>query len=489
MGLYSDPPALLPFRHDKPTLLVCWWATSFCSLMIIFRVTGRFIRTERLFREDRIAALALMPLILRMVCVHFILIYGTNNADFTGVNLTATQIHQRSIGSGLLMASRFFYASTLWIFKFAILEFLRRLTDLTWQRAHKATLIAIRWTLAITFIAIFISQFAECQPFAKRWQVLPDPGGQCRQGYVQLLTLATCNIATDALLVIFPIPIILQSHMRLARKVQLIILFSLSLSVVAVTIYRVPHTLWEHGRQQYRSLLASVELIFATAAANALVLGALVRDRGFKKPKFHRPSVAESYDYASSARRPTLHHQWGSDEDLVRDVGIAVDPSLRGRPGSPGSDVSPLSPISRAPIIFPSGDGHEPPWQHDQQKYDEWRPVTGRKLSFFDVGGLLGDSPGSRDSNETHFQASRANPFPASVPAGTAGGQRGVQRGSTALLQDLGGYAWPRNGKTTKGKSQAETELQTIPQSRPLQDYDNHDEAGPKLMDPGGLLS
>ncbi|PHH75765.1 hypothetical protein CDD83_4366 [Cordyceps sp. RAO-2017] len=285
MGLYSDPPSLRAFRDDKPTLLVCWWATSFCSLMILLRVTGRFVRTEKLFREDKISALALVPLALRMVCVHFILLYGTNNADFSRVHLTPLELRQKTIASGLVLASRSFYAATLWVLKYAILEFLKRLTDLTWQRTHQATLVVIRWTLVATFVAVLVSNLVECQPFSHHWQVVPDPGGQCRQGYVQLITMATCNIATDALLVVFPIPIIVRSQMRFRRKLQLIVLFSLSLAVVAVTAYRLPRIIAEHGRQQYRSLLASVELIFATAAANALVLGSFVRDRGVKKPK------------------------------------------------------------------------------------------------------------------------------------------------------------------------------------------------------------
>lgn len=112
MTLYSDPPSLLPFRHDKPTLLVCWWMTSFCACMIFLRVAGRFIRTERLFLEDKIAALAIIPLALRMACVHYILLHGTNNADYTGVVLSTDQLRQKSIASGLVLLSRFFYAAT-----------------------------------------------------------------------------------------------------------------------------------------------------------------------------------------------------------------------------------------------------------------------------------------------------------------------------------------------------------------------------------------
>lgn len=112
MTLYSDPPSLRDFKYDKPTLLVCWWATSFCSIMIFLRIAGRFIRTERLFREDKIAALALIPLLMRMACVHFIILNGTNNSDFTGVTLTESELQNKSIASGLVLASRIFYAAT-----------------------------------------------------------------------------------------------------------------------------------------------------------------------------------------------------------------------------------------------------------------------------------------------------------------------------------------------------------------------------------------
>lgn len=56
------------------------------------------------------AAMAIIPLYLRMGCVHVILIYGTNNAHFT--ELTDEEIRMRSIASGLVLASRVLYAAT-----------------------------------------------------------------------------------------------------------------------------------------------------------------------------------------------------------------------------------------------------------------------------------------------------------------------------------------------------------------------------------------
>lgn len=112
MTLYSEPPALRPFILDKPTLLVCWWITAFCTTIIVLRVAGRFIRSERLFREDRVAALALLPMYMRMACVHVVLFYGTNNAQLADADLSAEDIRHKEIASGLVLASRIFYAAT-----------------------------------------------------------------------------------------------------------------------------------------------------------------------------------------------------------------------------------------------------------------------------------------------------------------------------------------------------------------------------------------
>lgn len=112
MALYSDPPPLRSFSSDKPTLLVCWWITMFCAVIILLRVAGRFVRTERLFREDKMAALALVPLFARMGCVHVIMIYGTNNAQLAGAGLSDEELRKRSIGSGLVLLSRVLYAAT-----------------------------------------------------------------------------------------------------------------------------------------------------------------------------------------------------------------------------------------------------------------------------------------------------------------------------------------------------------------------------------------
>ncbi|KAI1377522.1 hypothetical protein F4677DRAFT_39072 [Hypoxylon crocopeplum] len=468
MSLYTPPPPLHSPDRDKPTLLVCWWITLFCTVIILLRIAGRFVRSEMLFREDKMAALAILPLYLRMGCVHFILIYGTNNAHFT--ELTDREIQMRSIASGLVLASRIFYAATLWILKSAILEFFKRLTSITWNRSHQITLLLIRATLVLTFVAVLISDLTECQPFDHYWQVMPDPGGQCRQGYVQLLTMATCNIVTDLLLVCYPVPIILTSHMGTKKKVQLTLLFSVSLAVVATTGYRVPLIISLGGNQQIRSLLASVELLFATASANTLVLGSFVRDRGVKKTKYRHSSIAADSIDRASERRPTLHRHWGSDEDLVRDLGLGVDRELRDAAEQQKQADKPAKSLT-------SMDN----WQFPQRNPSSARSddsllgrdtliasrsnstATPRRVSFFDVGGLLDGEP-SRSSVRDSYNSSVEPPSPLSPSPTTQASSNGFRRGSQVLLQDLSGLLSPFNSRQSRSSSRCGTELETIPQ-------------------------
>ncbi|KAK7754061.1 hypothetical protein SLS62_003907 [Diatrype stigma] len=501
MTLYSSPPPPHTLEQDKPTLLVCWWITLFCTTIILLRVAGRFVRSEKLFKEDRTAALAILPLFLRMGCVHIALLYGTNNTQFPPemLPLSDEEMRRRTLGSGLVLASRMFYAATLWILKSAVLEFFKRLTSTTWKRSHEITLIFIRITLVVTFIAVLISDLAECRPFHGYWQVLPDPGGRCRQGYVQLITMACCNVITDLLLVFFPVPIILRSHMNTKKKIQLVMLFSLSLAVVVVTLYRVPHVIWAQGSQQTRSLLASVELFFATAAANALVLGSFVRDRGVKKMKFRRTSVAaDSIDQASN-RRPTIHRQWGSDEDLVRDLGLGVDSEIREelqgsvRRNSVPPRCSPVPTASVADDIknwrFPQRQPSNAERSDDSLMAREQlsasrsnSSATPRRVSFFDAGGLLeSDVPRSiRDSVNSSLD--RTSPQQTPTPTMTAT-PNGYRRGSQTLLHDLGNLFSSRQSRASLKMG---TELQPIPQHP--REYKHDEQNLPELVDAGGLL-
>ncbi|KAL9583053.1 MAG: hypothetical protein Q9212_002933 [Teloschistes hypoglaucus] len=415
-SIYSSPPHAKSSKADHPTLLVSWWCTGFGLAIILVRICGRYIRTERLFREDKIMALSMIPLLGRMALIHVVMIWGTNNATNDG--LTAQDISHREIGSKLVLASRII--ESLWIAKFTISEFLKRLTNQVWRKQYEIGLQIIRWFLVVTFIAVVVATLAECQPFSHYWQVVPDPGAKCRQGYAQLITMATSDVITDLLLVAFPIPIVLKSHMAVKRKVSLVLLFSLSLILIAITIYRVIAVIHRHSDQQFRSLVASLEILAAAAVSNALVLGSFVRDRGVKKQRYRFNSVGgnSSLDRAMTRPRALTARTWGSDADLAGELGMRVQLDLEQQASTVRPRPAPMAlpPASHAKNLTPKpktearpdgrnsllnessdsagarmkgavelGDVIEklPPSPSDSDI------VTPQRMSFFDMGGLL----------------------------------------------------------------------------------------------------
>ena len=292
-----------------------------------------------------------------------------------------------------------------------------------WQKSWSLTLNIIRWFLAVTFCGVLVATLTECQPFSHYWQVVLDPGPHCRQGLVQLITMGVADTITDLTLVAFPVHVIFASKMRLQRKISLSLLFALSLILIAITIYRMYAVVSSNSNQQIRSLIASLEILAATAVSNALILGSFVRDRGVKKAKFKFGSVGgdSALDRPTSAR--TRKHtraalSWGSDVDLVSDVGIRLPPEFRQQKtkvARPAPAALPHLETNRPIFREPFGD--RPSVKTDEAdldkspKYtthqdDEIRPtvLTPRRMSFFDVGGLLGEAPPPRRPSEASVQ-------------------------------------------------------------------------------------
>ena len=305
--------------------------------------------------------------------------------------------------------------------KFTVSEFLKRLTERFWKKGYENCLRGIRIFLVVTFIMVFIATLAECQPTHHYWQVIPDPGPRCRQGYAQLLTMGITDIITDILLIAFPIPIIIRSSMPIQRKLSLIGLFSLSVILIIVTAARMPSVIERKGLQQFRTMFASSEILAAAIVSNAIILGSFLRDRGVKKTKFKAPSTTDSTERRGSTRRYTTQN-CSSDEDLARSLGYRTKPELTEQ----ASNIARPAPVADLEILSlgrQSGPFVNNSWKFPGQdlditqvngdtslKRDDIRdplpsPRGGRRVSWFDVGGLLENStvaPSPTDSVIAH---------------------------------------------------------------------------------------
>lgn len=224
----------------------------------------------------------------------------------------------------------------LWTLKFTTLEFLNRLAGASMKKVYKLLITILRCLLAASFVAIIVSDLAECRPISHYWQIVPDPGPQCRQGVAQLLTMGVCSAVIDVILIIFPIPIIVSTRIPTKRKILLALLFCFGFLTVGVTIYRIPKTIEQHGDQVVRSMWASIELLAATAVANLVALGSFLRDSGIRKIKFrpdYHSSGATSRQQVQGGTKSDWHqaegeHRTKSDNDQWAD-GKLADTALR----------------------------------------------------------------------------------------------------------------------------------------------------------------
>ncbi len=265
---------------------------------------------------------------------------------------------------------------------------------------------------------------------------------------------------------VFPIPIVMVSTMTMKRKISLVLLFALSLALVAITAYRIPSTISRGGAQQYRSLLASLEILAAAGVSNGVVIGSFIRDRGVKKSKYRRGSTggSSSLERTMTKRTTITQNHWGSDSDLVGDMGIGLAPDLQSRKSSivsapravpppfpsplaekgesaSGNVVDDVSSISTDSTTDPKQD----PNTEQQSGKGVSEPATPKKMSFFDVGNLMQSdeklsSPPSSKTANNNSQHSSLKGFarsPALTPSQLQPGLPAAD--ATASFADIGG--------------------------------------------------
>lgn len=268
-----------------------------------------------------------------------------------------------------------------------------------------------------------------------------------------------------------------------------------------------------HYDQRFRSLLASLEILAAAAVSNALVLGSFVRDRGAKKQRFRFGSTGgqSSLDRSTTVpRRAITARNWGSDADLVGDLGMRLDPELTEKPSNIPRPAPVAMSLQSTPNVhaqdlvdrnwnfLPRSSGEtektdmKSPGPIDESKHSPTEiPTTPRRMSFFDVGGLLGEN----DSPQVRHHPTAVNqPQPSLQPHAA-----GSRRGSHALLQDIGGLISPPSPRATtirplpsfQNSDLIEALESTPPNSSPRPSFNPASRRGetPGLQDIGGLLS
>lgn len=298
----------------------------------------------------------------------------------------------------------------------------------------------------------------------------------------------------------------------------MVLLFGLSLILVAITLYRVVAVIDHDYDQRFRSLLASLEILAAAAVSNALVLGSFVRDKGAKKQRWraHGASLSghSSQEQGAPARHRLTLQNWGSDADLAGDLGMACTPDLKekgpemSRPAPLAlpleKDAKNLTPMPRHQPASPPPpeimiDEAEGGKQQRQQVQD--MPNTPSGAAFFDIGGLLGDDAPSPRSRHQSIVAPQDSYFPRIAESQATSSRPPVRpkqprSSSNTFLEDVGGLLPAERGSTEsyqQAKPRGMSLVDILRESGPSQGAQETQPSKarvqtPEIQDAGGLL-
>ena len=74
-------------------------------------------------------------------------------------------------------------------------------------------------------VAVFVSDVLTCHPLSKMWNPLQP--GVCESRFAALIAQSSCNMATDLIIILLPMPMIWGLHIATRRKIELTIIFAL----------------------------------------------------------------------------------------------------------------------------------------------------------------------------------------------------------------------------------------------------------------------
>ncbi|KAI9375846.1 hypothetical protein BJX61DRAFT_62522 [Aspergillus egyptiacus] len=312
-------------EEDLSTTLALVGVFGFLSIfLMVLRLFMRKYRNQDFVLSDYLTMICIVFVMTRSALTTVVLLWGNNNMERPALGLTEEEIYRRTVGSKLTLANRAVYNTYLWIQKSVVLLLCERvLTGLP----KPEMIVKVYWFILLgSLVAVQGTTFGECIPSRLYWQVLPDPG-DCVNANTQLVTLVALNIATDAMLILLPMPWLLRVRKSWLKRLQYVALFSVGLLLIAIAIVRLPYY-GDSTAQVNRNTWGSVEEFFAAFVANIPTLFTLRKD-----PTKHRDEPSYISGSSSRARPRPTRNQFRDSILITTDVQLdsVVDETRKGR--------------------------------------------------------------------------------------------------------------------------------------------------------------
>ncbi|KAI1014482.1 hypothetical protein LB504_012085 [Fusarium proliferatum] len=248
----------MDFLHK---LLVESWVLWVLGLFVVVcRLISRRMKLRkwsRLAIEDYLMVFALINFTGVVVSINEVAKNGSNYmpAD-VAAKLTPEGRQQAIIGSKMTFVLEIFALTCTWTIKACLLFLYARLTQGTSIRQKWAVRFVSAFC-AVTYIVVtFMFVFFWCSPTPEYWSVPVNPKKsesvieswegigltttvQCATYYNHMIFATACNIASDIMLILLPIPIVINISLPKKRKIGLCCVFGLGLfNILAAVLNR-----------------------------------------------------------------------------------------------------------------------------------------------------------------------------------------------------------------------------------------------------------
>ncbi|KAL4993963.1 hypothetical protein BDV10DRAFT_177736 [Aspergillus recurvatus] len=258
--------------HHQQTVLILTAVFGVASIcLMILRLAFRKCRGQDLYWSDYLTIVAILCAVARIAIVPVVILWHSHH-EVEQQGLTETEIYQYKLAAKLLIANRLIYNTYLWIQKAVILLLFHQM--FACLLAAKRLMRIIWAVLLLSYVVVQVVCFVDCIPTRLYWQILPSRD-DCTQAIIQLATFVALNMATDIVLIIFPMPWICSlKQYPLKRRAGLIGIFSLGIVLTVVALIRLPA--YNNSTSQFRRYIwGSVEQFGAALVANIPTLYSL----------------------------------------------------------------------------------------------------------------------------------------------------------------------------------------------------------------------
>ncbi|KAJ0124360.1 hypothetical protein J7T55_005698 [Diaporthe amygdali] len=216
-----------------PNIIICATITAvFSTLFVILRFIGRFLqhRTWRPALNDWLVLAAWVFFIISDVCFAMLTPYGGGRHVIYITNPYMLQVFS--------ILSEGFYGLSMGSLKLSLLSLYAAIFP---QKNFRYLL----WGVAVFIIGwsltTFFGSILQCVPVEKAY--IASLSGYCISYPKLSLTITVCNVITDFVIILLPIPLVLKLNTTQKKKLAIIATFTAGCSAVLVSIVRLVYAL------------------------------------------------------------------------------------------------------------------------------------------------------------------------------------------------------------------------------------------------------